>query len=183
YKYTTAMPSLTEADKSKPYVPLANLTGDGWSTEDEATATCFCGAVQIVVPTNAPGLINTFVCNCSDCHKITASMFASNFTVADENLKWVRGKENLKTFAQSHTIASRGVMTNYFCSTCGTLMNRIGSKYPGLNFLRIGTIDDLNLIETKFKPQIEQFTKDRVFWLQPLEGKLKDIKNFDAMFH
>lgn len=43
------MPSLTEADKSKPYVPLANLTGDGWSTEDEATATCFCGAVQIVV--------------------------------------------------------------------------------------------------------------------------------------
>ncbi|TVY43237.1 hypothetical protein LOCC1_G004540, partial [Lachnellula occidentalis] len=91
------MPSLAEADKSKPYIPLANLKGDGWSTEDEATATYFCGAVQIVVPTNAPGLINTFVCNCSDCHKITASKFASNFTVADENIKWVRGKENLKT--------------------------------------------------------------------------------------
>ncbi len=35
------------ADKSKPYFPLAGLANDGWSTEDEATATCFCGAVQL----------------------------------------------------------------------------------------------------------------------------------------
>jgi len=74
-------------------------------------------------------------------------------------------------------------MTNYFCGTCGTLMNRVGSKFPGLNFLRIGTIDDLNLIETKFKPQIEQFNKDRANWLHPLEDKLPGISNFDAMFH
>lgn len=62
-------------------------------------------------------------------------------------------------------------------------MNRIGSEYPGLNFLRIGSIDDFNLMETNFKPQVEQFTKDRVNWLQPLEGTLKDIKNFEGMFH
>ena len=35
-------------DKSKPYIPLAGLAADGWSTEDEATATCLCGAVQLV---------------------------------------------------------------------------------------------------------------------------------------
>lgn len=34
-------------DKSKPYFPLAGQADDGWSTEDEATATCFCGAVQL----------------------------------------------------------------------------------------------------------------------------------------
>jgi hypothetical protein len=28
--------------------PVAGLARDGWSTEDEATATCFCGAVQLV---------------------------------------------------------------------------------------------------------------------------------------
>lgn len=28
--------------------PVVHLSSDGWSTEDEATATCFCGAVQIV---------------------------------------------------------------------------------------------------------------------------------------
>lgn len=35
------------ADKSKPYIPLAGGASDGWSKEDEATATCFCGAVQL----------------------------------------------------------------------------------------------------------------------------------------
>jgi hypothetical protein len=34
-------------DKSKPYIPLAGGAADGWSTEDEATATCICGAVQL----------------------------------------------------------------------------------------------------------------------------------------
>jgi hypothetical protein len=28
---------------------VVNLSSDGWSTEDEATATCFCGAVQLVL--------------------------------------------------------------------------------------------------------------------------------------
>ena len=34
-------------DKAKPYFPLAGLATDTWSTEDEATATCMCGAVQL----------------------------------------------------------------------------------------------------------------------------------------
>lgn len=164
--------SLTTADKSKSFVPLANLTGDGWSTEDEATATCFCGAVQIVVvsltflfipsnilsdsnlqPTKAPGLINTFVCNCYDCHKITASMFASNFTVADENIKWVRGRENLKTFAQKKTIASHGTMTNYFCSTCGSLSKYLwtASFFLFISLEIIGTFETSYLFQFLFR--------------------------------
>jgi hypothetical protein len=55
-------------------------------------------------------------------------------------------------------------MTNYFCSTCGTLMNRVSSGYPGLSILRIGTVDDFHLHETKLKPRVEQFTKNRVEW-------------------
>lgn len=39
--------SFRAVDKSKPYFPLAGGADDGWSTEDEATATCFCGAVQL----------------------------------------------------------------------------------------------------------------------------------------
>ena len=33
--------------KREPYIPLAGCADDGWSKEDEATATCFCGAVQL----------------------------------------------------------------------------------------------------------------------------------------
>ena len=34
-------------DNSTPHIPLSGLVTDGWSKEDEATATCFCGAVQL----------------------------------------------------------------------------------------------------------------------------------------
>ncbi|KAK9311460.1 Mss4-like protein [Lipomyces starkeyi] len=162
---------MAAADRSKPpYIPLAGCADDGWSKEDEATATCFCGAVQLAFPTQGPGLVDTFICNCTDCRKITASMFASNFIVANTHLKHLRGRDNLKTFSQSHTIASGNTMTNYFCSTCGTLMYRVGSAFPGQSILRIGTVDDFHLHETKLRPRVEQFTKDRVGWLCGVEG-------------
>ncbi|EOD49721.1 hypothetical protein K435DRAFT_695196 [Neofusicoccum parvum] len=164
-------------DKSTPYIPLSGSAGDGWSKEDEATATCFCGAVQLVFPTQGPGLVDTFVCNCFDCRKITASMFASNFTVDDKYLTHARGRDNLKTFSQSKTIASGNSMTNYFCSTCGTLMYRVSSGAPGHSILRIGTIDDFHLHETKLRPQIEQFIPSRVSWFTGVEG----AKKFDGM--
>ena len=156
------------ADKSKPYIPLAGGASDGWSKEDSATATCFCGAVQLSFPTQGPGLLSTFVCHCTDCRKITASMFASNFTVDNNYLTHVRGRDNLTAYGQSHTIASGKLMTNYFCKTCGTLMYRVNN--PGRSILRIGTVDDFNLHETKLKPQAEIWVKDRVGWVSAVEG-------------
>ncbi|KAB8339301.1 hypothetical protein FH972_022234 [Carpinus fangiana] len=158
------------ADKSKSYFPLAGNANDGWSNEDEATATCFCGAVQLKFPTQGPGLVDTFVCNCTDCRKITASMFASNFIIDDTYLTHVRGREKLSSYGQAKTIASGSLMTNYFCSTCGTLMYRVGAAFPGKSILRIGTVDDFNLHETKLKPRVEQFIEDRVSWLKGAEG-------------
>jgi hypothetical protein len=46
-KLIMAASSTAPADKSKPYFPLAGSATDGYSKEDEATATCFCGAVQL----------------------------------------------------------------------------------------------------------------------------------------
>jgi hypothetical protein len=102
-------------------------------------------------------------------------MFASNFIVADAHLKHLRGRENLKSYSQSRTIASGKKMTNFFCSTCGSLMYRVGEAYPGHSILRIGTVDDFNLHETKLRPRIEQYAKDRVGWLRCVEdvGQVK----------
>ena len=130
----------------------------------------FSNPISNPQPTQGPGLVGTFICNCTDCRKLTASMFASNFTVADTHLKHLRGRDNLKTFSQSRTIASGNIMTNYFCSTCGTLMYRVGEAFPGKSIMRIGTVDDFNLHETKLRPRVEQFTKDRVSWLRGAEG-------------
>ncbi|KAJ7179772.1 Mss4-like protein [Mycena filopes] len=161
------------ADKSKPYIPLAGGADDGWSTDSEATATCYCGAVQLKFPTEAPGLVDTFVCNCTDCRKITASMFATNFVVQDTHLTHIRGRENLTSYSQARTIDSGSTMTNYFCSTCGSLMYRVRERSPGKSILRVGTVDDFSLHETKLKPRVEQYTKDRVGWLHPVEGAIQ----------
>jgi hypothetical protein len=159
------------ADKSKPYIPLASAATDGWSKEDSATATCYCGAVQLVFPTQGPGLLSTFLCHCTDCRKITASMFSSAFSVLDTHLTHVRGRDNLTAYAQSRTIASGNVMTNYFCSTCGTLMYCVGTK--GATLLRIGIVDDFHLHETKLMLKREIGCKDRVDWLSAVEGTEK----------
>jgi len=161
---------MSSENEKKSSFKNGGLAKDGWSTDTEATATCFCGTVQLVFPLTAPGLVTTFVCHCADCHKITASMFASNFTVLDTHLKHARGQENLRTFVNSKTPISGKTMTNYFCQTCGTLMYRIGDIFPGQSILRIGTVDDFSLMEGALKPRVESFVKDRQSWLTEVAG-------------
>jgi len=49
-------------------------------------------------------------------------------------------------------------------------MYRVGARFPGMSILRIGTVDDFNLMETKLKPTAEQYVENRVAWLKPAEG-------------
>jgi hypothetical protein len=56
-------------------------------------------------------------------------------------------------------------MEDSFCSVCGNLMYRRSSRFPGMSILRIGTVDDFNLHESKLKPQFEQFIDNRAKWL------------------
>jgi len=166
------------SDKTKPFFPrAAGLVKDGYSNETEATATCFCGDVQLAFPVEGEGFAGSFVCNCADCRKITASMFASNFCILNTHLKHLRGQEKLKTFTLKESVLRGNEMTNYFCSNCGTLLYRIGDGFPGQAILRLGTVDDLNLVDTKLRPQVEIFTKDRVSWFTGVEG----VPKVDAM--
>ncbi|SCO91944.1 uncharacterized protein FRV6_16072 [Fusarium oxysporum] len=148
-----------QSHKAEKFFPRAGLAQDGWSTKEEATATCYCGAVQLV-------LVRPL-----DCRKITASMFTTGIVVLDTHLKHIRGEENLKQFSQSDTIERDGsAMTNFFCSTCGSLMYRRSSAYAGVSVLRGGTVDDFRLVETVLKPDVEQFCRHRVGWLTGIEG-------------
>lgn len=143
-------------------------------------ATLFCkfskfshSHIHLIIPQplSKPGFVFSFVCHCSDCRKITASMFTSAFIVLDTHLKHVRGKEYLNQFSQSETIERKGnVMTNFFCSTCGSLMYRRAESYPGASLLRLGTVDDFKLAETALRPTIEQYIKHRVDWLKDIEN-------------
>ena len=97
-------------------------------------------------------------------------MFASNFTVKDKALVHVRGEDKLTRWAQNRTIATGATMENSFCSVCGTLLYRRSSRFPGMSIMRIGTVDDFNLHETKLRPRLEQYIKSRVSWLSGVQG-------------
>jgi hypothetical protein len=97
-------------------------------------------------------------------------MFATNFTISDKYLIHERGQNRLTSYSQSKTIATGKTMTNYFCSTCGSLMYRRGARFPGLSILRTGTVDDFSLHEGRLKPRVEQFVKDRVCWVDAVDG-------------
>lgn len=105
-------------------------------------------------------------------------MFASNFIVADTHLKHLRGQDKLHNYTMQKTIDTGNAMTSFFCSVCGGLMYRVSSGFPGRSILRIGTVDDFNLQETKLKPRVEQFVKDRVGWLKGGEGVEQQEGNY-----
>jgi hypothetical protein len=103
-------------------------------------------------------------------------MFTSGFVILDTHLKHVRREENLKQFGQSQTIEQKGnVMTNFFCSTCRSLMYRRGAGFPGGSILRIGTVDDFKLSETALRQTIEQYVKHRVDWIKDIENMVQIV--------
>lgn len=126
-------------------------------------------------PLKKPGLQGTFVCHCSDCRKVSASMFATNFTSLDSHTRFARGEDNLTVFSQSKTIATGHTMSNSFCKTCGQLMFRASTLAPGSRFMRGGIIDDHSLHDTFLKPDVEIFSEHRAAWLKPIEGAEQGI--------
>lgn len=57
-------------------------------------------------------------------------------------------------------------------------MYRISSGFPGKLIPRIGTVDDFSIQEKQLKPRIEQFTKNRVGWLDGGKGVQQEQGNF-----
>ncbi|KAJ1024726.1 hypothetical protein NDA16_002766 [Ustilago loliicola] len=158
------------AKAKKEKAAILDEAADRAKTWEKGHCLLTSGMVSVETPTVGAGFRGTFLCHCADCRTITAAAFANNFTVAISHIEHVRGESTLKQYGQSTTIASGNSMTNSFCSNCGTLMYRVSSGTPHLAFMRVGTVDDFALHDTKLKPQIEIWTKDRLAWLDPIDG-------------
>ncbi|KAI5272018.1 hypothetical protein E4T47_04689 [Aureobasidium subglaciale] len=117
---------------------------------------------------------STFLCHCTDCRKITASIFTSAFVIEKTVLKHIRDEHDLTQY--STTVEAGNTMSDFFCKTCGSLMYRQSSQYPDLLVPRTGTIDNLEFPETKLKPQVEVFCRSSVGWF----GGLEDVRQMQA---
>ena len=49
-------------------------------------------------------------------------------------------------------------------------MYRRGGAHPGKSILRIGSVDDFHLMETKLRPRVQQYVNTRLSWVKPVEG-------------
>lgn len=120
---------------------------------------CLCGAVRYEVD-GEPAFVAQ--CHCDDCRRATGSSFATNVFVKEADLKIVQGRT--KTF--QHPADSGNTMTKQFCPECGSQLFGSTSGLPGMQSVKVGSIDDASFV----KPQIEVFvSKALPFTIHPAD--------------
>ncbi|MCZ4280694.1 GFA family protein [Kiloniella laminariae] len=101
-----------------------------------------------------------YLCHCQHCQKDTGSAHAANLFSTTAKLKWVKGKENVKTFILPET---RHVKC--FCSCCGSpLPNFLSAE--NLLVVPAGCLDT----ELTVQPYAHIFISSRATWDEGLEN-------------
>ena len=97
------------------------------------TGSCLCRAVRFEVR-GAFGRASH--CHCSMCRKAHGAAFGSYAAVRVENFRIVSGEELILRYK-----SSRGVERT-FCSRCGSRLQFISEKQPGIVDIALGVLDD-----------------------------------------
>jgi hypothetical protein len=75
-------------------------------------------------------------CHCSMCRKAHGAAFGSYAAVRAENLKLLSGEELILRYRSSPGVERT------FCSRCGSTLQFISEKSPGIIDVALGTLDD-----------------------------------------
>lgn len=81
------------------------------------TGSCLCGEIGFEIEGDFE---NFFLCHCGLCRKDTGSAHAANLFSSTAKLKWLTGKNKVKTFQFKST---RHIKS--FCSNCGSALPNI----------------------------------------------------------
>ncbi|KAM6477592.1 hypothetical protein HDV62DRAFT_401399 [Trichoderma sp. SZMC 28011] len=134
-------------------------------------SSCLCGA-NVITYEGTQEL--KFKCHCANEGKLTgASPFSLNFITSTDSLKVVKGE--LKTWG--FVVDSGNFMTNHCCGECGSLLYRTSSGFPGKMAVKIGCVDDEEILKT-FVPEVEIFTRNRPAWVPAVEGAVQNWTDF-----
>ncbi len=115
------------------------------------TGGCLCGGIRYEVKGDP---VRTANCHCDDCRRATGASFTTNVFVRSEDLVVLKGTP--KKF--EHKADSGNVMTKEFCPDCGSQLFGYGSGSPGLQHVKVGTIDDASNI----RPAMNVFTSKKL---------------------
>jgi hypothetical protein len=127
---------------------------------------CLCGEVHFEIE----GAFEDFyLCHCEKCRKDTGSAHAANLFSTKAKLKWLSGKDNVKTYNHKN----EGHIKS-FCMTCGSALPNMQMDGT-LLVVPAGSLDsDINI-----KPSGHIFYESKANWDQNLE-KAKKYKDFPS---
>ena len=124
------------------------------------TGGCLCGAVRYASDAE-PALVAA--CHCATCQKNTGSAFSLNLAVATDSVA-VTG-QSLATY-EDRAGASGKPFYRKFCSLCGSPISGNGDAYPGLTFIKAGTLDDPSWV----RPGVHIWCSEKQPWVLLEQG-------------
>lgn len=121
---------------------------------------CLCGAVRYELDAE-PAMV--VVCHCAACQKNTGSAFSLNLGMSEKSVT-ITG-DGLVSY-EDHTGTSGKPFFRSFCSRCGSPISGNGDAYPGLIFIKAGTLDDPSWL----KPSAHIWCAEKQPWVVIEEG-------------
>ena len=121
---------------------------------------CLCGAVRYRL---AGEQAMVAVCHCRTCQRNTGPAFSPNVAMPSE-AGTIEG-EGLATY-ETHAGSDSPPFFRSFCSRCGSPVCARGEAYPGIVFIKAGTLDD----PTRVTPTAHIFCAEQLPWVQADAG-------------
>jgi len=126
------------------------------------SGSCLCEQVKFEIEGNFESF---FLCHCKYCQKDTGSAHAANLFSTSAQLKWVSGKDHIKTFNLSPTRHTKS-----FCKECGSAL----PNHQMEGKLLVVPAGSLNT-ELLKKPDAHIFCSSKASWDEGLEN----VKKFE----
>lgn len=126
---------------------------------------CLCGAVRYQVDVE-PMMVGN--CFCVDCRKTSGTSHCTHAAVPDAAVSVSGAVATYESAADSGNIVSRS-----FCPSCGSAIHSRNAGMPGMIFIRVSSLDDLDAVT----PQMTVYASRAPAWA-PLD-RSKPV--FDTM--
>lgn len=128
------------------------------------TGRCLCGAVRYEVT----GQLGTHaLCHCTDCQRQTGTASSITVDVPSDHFHLL-AQETMRTFdtvGEDHGTKTR----RSFCSRCGSPIYSSIDAFPGVVFVKAGTLDDTS----QLSPTVEIWCRSAQAWQAPVPGAIR----------
>ena len=124
------------------------------------TGGCLCGAVRFNL-TEEPDF--AYGCHCRFCQKATGTAFRSGLRCQRSSVKFNDGE--VKSYIYTSPEHGRSLNVK-FCPTCATTVTVTVDRFPDIQVIMLGTLDDPSKVEIK----THMFTDEGMHWVAFNDG-------------